>query len=107
MFLFLIIVISFVYMYFHKHRFHIFETWLRNWLLSIEDIEYTRTIIRLHTHTHKHTHKEREEGRKEVFYLMTLNTFYLWLYCIRHMVKDHSNSKREKPTASTWTTLSN
>ena len=46
MFLVLIIVISFVYMYFHKHRLHIFATWLRNWLLSIEDIEYTRTIIR-------------------------------------------------------------
>ena len=23
-----------------------------------------------------------------------LNTFYLWLYSIRHMVKDHSDSER-------------
>ena len=26
-----------------------------------------------------------------------LNTFYLWLYGIRHMVKDHSDSKRGNP----------
>ena len=56
------------------------------------------------------------EGRKEVFYLTThsthfiycymegsvlfndaLNTFYLRLYGIRHMVKDHSDSERENP----------
>ena len=28
-----------------------------------------------------------------------LNTFYLWLYGIRHMVKDHSDSKRGNPLA--------
>ena len=42
--------------------------------------------------------------RKEVFYLMnegnvlfndTLNTFYLRLFGIGHMVKDHSDSERE------------
>ena len=27
----------------------------------------------------------------------TLNTFYLWLYGIRHMVEDHSDSKRGNP----------
>ena len=26
-----------------------------------------------------------------------LNTFYLWLYRVRHMVKDHSDSKRGNP----------
>ena len=31
---------------------------------------------------------------KEIFYLMTLNTFYLRLYGIRHMVKDRSDSER-------------
>ena len=35
-----------------------------------------------------------KEGRKEMFYLMTLNTFYLWLYGFRHMVKDHSDSEK-------------
>ena len=26
-----------------------------------------------------------------------LNTFYLWLYCVRHMVKDHSDSEKGNP----------
>ena len=35
------------------------------------------------------------EGRKEIFYLTTLSTYFiLWLYGIQHMVKDHSNSLR-------------
>ena len=38
-----------------------------------------------------------EKGRKEgnVLFNDALNTFYLWLYGVRHMVKDHSDSKRE------------
>ena len=35
--------------------------------------------------------------RKEMFYLTTLNTFYLRLYGIRHMVKDHSDSEKGNP----------
>ena len=34
-----------------------------------------------------------------------LNTFYLQLYGVRHMVKDHSESKR-KPADTTWAALS-
>ena len=42
------------------------------------------------------------EGRKEIFYLTThstsfnevLNTFYLQLYGVGHMVKDHSDRER-------------
>ena len=34
-----------------------------------------------------------------------LNTFYLRLYGVIHMVKDHSESER-KPAAATWATLS-
>ena len=38
------------------------------------------------------------QGRKEMFYLMTHSThFYLRLYGIRHMVKDHSDSERGNP----------
>ena len=46
-------------------------------------------------------------GRKEgnVLFNDVLNTFYLWLYGIRHMVKDHWDSER-RPTATTWATLS-
>ena len=36
-----------------------------------------------------------------------LNTFYLRLYGVRHIVKDQSDSERESiPAASTWATLS-
>ena len=39
----------------------------------------------------------RKEGRKEgiVLFNDALNTFYLWLYGDKHMVKDHSDSERE------------
>ena len=39
-----------------------------------------------------------KEGRKEnVLFNDALNTFYLRLYGIRHMVKDHSGSERGNP----------
>ena len=42
-------------------------------------------------------------GRKEgnVLFNNTLNTFYLQLYGVGHMVKDHSESKRKKLTDAT------
>ena len=39
-------------------------------------------------------------GRKELFLILfndTLNTFYLRLYGIRHMVKDHSDCEKGNP----------
>ena len=48
----------------------------------------------------------QEEGRN-VLFNDTLNTFYLLLYGVGHMVKDHSDSKRKKLTdATTWATIS-
>ena len=46
-------------------------------------------------------------GRKEGNVLVNdaLNTFYLRLYGVGHMVKYHSDSER-KPAAATWATLS-
>ena len=41
----------------------------------------------------------RKEGN--ILFNDALNTFYLRLYGIGHMVKDHSDSER-KPTAATW-----
>ena len=35
---------------------------------------------------------DRKEGN--VLFNEALNTFYLWLYGVRHMVKDHSDSER-------------
>ena len=42
---------------------------------------------------------DRHEGRKEgnVLFNNALNTFYLWLYGVRHMVKDHSDSEKGNP----------
>ena len=38
-------------------------------------------------------------GRKDenVLFNNALNTFHLWLYGVRHMVKDHSDSERGNP----------
>ena len=44
----------------------------------------------------------RKEGN--VLFNDALNIFYLWLYDIGHMVKDHSDS--EKIPTATWDTLS-
>ena len=45
--------------------------------------QYTASIIH-----------DMKEGRKCFIYNDTLHTFYLRLYCVTHMVKDHSDSKR-------------
>ena len=48
-------------------------------------------------------HVCRKEGN--VLFNDALNTFYLRLFDVEHMVKDHSNSER-KPTAATkWAML--
>ena len=40
----------------------------------------------------------KSEGRKEMFFFNdALNTFYLQLYGVRHMVKDHSDTERGNP----------
>ena len=41
----------------------------------------------------KHSNMKEEN----VLFNDTLNTFYLWLYGVRHMVKDHSDSERGNP----------
>ena len=47
--------------------------------------------IYIHTYTHTYT----KEGN--VLFNDSLNTFYLQLYGIKHMIKDHSNSERGNP----------
>ena len=46
-----------------------------------------------------HKLKPSVEGRKEgnVLFNDALNTFYLRLYGVRHMVKDHSDSEKGNP----------
>ena len=43
------------------------------------------------------------EGRKEMFLFNdALNTYYLRLYGVIHMVEDHSNSERRNPLPPHW-----
>ena len=46
------------------------------------------TTVRLH---------KRSKGERNVLFNDALNTFYLRLYGIRHMVKDHSDSEKGNP----------
>ena len=36
----------------------------------------------------------------------TVNTLYLRLYGVEHMIKDHSDSERKPAASTTWATLS-
>ena len=58
--------------------------------------------LKVYGHVNKVSHSlwgTQTEGRKEgnVLFNDTLNTFYLWLYGVRHKVKDHSDSERGNP----------
>ena len=44
--------------------------------------------------------------RKEMFYLTTLSTHFIYGYFASDMAKDHSDSEERKPAAATWATLS-
>ena len=44
----------------------------------------------------RYVNRERERER-DVLFNDALNTFYLQLYGIRHMVKDHSDSEKGNP----------
>ena len=52
--------------------------------------------FRADLYTGMHTKTFCQKGRKEgnVLFNNTLNTFYLQLYGVKHMVKDHSDSER-------------
>ena len=42
-------------------------------------------------------HKNKRERERNVLFNDALNTFYLRLYGVRHMVKDHSDSEKGNP----------
>ena len=50
--------------------------------------------------------KERCSVQDYILFNNALNTFYLRLYDIRHMVKDHTDSERKPAATTTWATLS-
>ena len=52
----------------------------------------------LTTHSDINREREREREReRNVLFNDALNTFYLLLYGVRHMVKDHSDSEKGNP----------
>ena len=46
------------------------------------------------------------ERQRNVLFNDALNTFYLLLYGVRHMVKDHSDSEKGNPLPPHWLLLS-
>ena len=61
-------------------------------------------------HTHTHTpyflrHEPGERKERDVLFNNALNTFYLRLYGVRYMVKNHSDSEKGNPLLTTWATL--
>ena len=65
------------------------HTFLNLWKLIMSG---SRCILTTHTiYDHWLNHRERE---RNVLFNDALNTFYLRLYGIRHMVKDHSDSEK-------------
>ena len=59
------------------------------WAVSLRDISVDRMCM-----TNSSTIQERE---RNVLFNDALNTFYLRLYGVRHMVKDHSDSEKGNP----------
>ena len=82
---------------------------LNHCLVGLHTFQPTGTLRSVHpsslTNVRLRSDVGREEGR--VLFNDALNTFYLWLYDIGHMVKDHSDSEKGNPLAPTWATLFN
>ena len=51
----------------------------------------------VHVATTQSCEREKREKERNVLFNDTLNTFYLRLYGVRHMVKDHSDSEKGNP----------
>ena len=49
------------------------------------------------THGKRHMDNNDEQKEGNALFNDTLNTFYLMLYGVRHMVKEHSDSERGNP----------
>ena len=58
-----------------------------------------KTCIKVVNVHFRHCYPASGNGRKEGYVLFNgaLDTFYLWLYGVIHMVKDHSDSERGNP----------
>ena len=51
-------------------------------------------ILNVNVITYKYSTKQFSLVKWDRIFNDTLNTFYLWLYGVKHVVKDHSDSER-------------
>ena len=58
---------------------------------------YIHKYIHTYIHTSIHTCIYSYERDRNILFNDALNTFYLRLYGVRHMVKDHSDSEKGNP----------
>ena len=65
-------------------------------LLFIQD-GHKQEMFDLTTHSTHFIYGYMEGRKGNVLFNDTLNTFYLRLYCVRHVVKNHSDSERGNP----------
>ena len=64
-------------------------------------MEREKEMFYLTTHSTHFIYSYMGERERNVLFNDALNTFYLRLYGFRHMVKDHSDSEKGKPAAAT------
>ena len=62
--------------------------------MKINMISVSRRIV---FYAAANAHPTRQERERNVLFNDALNTFYLRLYGVRHMVKDHSDSEKGNP----------
>ena len=78
------------------------DIWLRTILIVRKETRCRHIGYSYHKHSKTHsswiTLRWRKEGN--VLFNNALNTFYLRLYGVRHMVKDHSDSEKGNPLPS-------
>ena len=73
---------------------------------SVSSMLHVCDIIKFEEKKKKKKKEEKEQKEGNVLFNDALNTFYLWLYDVMHMVKDHSDSERKPVAATTWAMLS-
>ena len=62
--------------------------------ISVNGYGTRKEMFYLTTHSTHFIYGYMGERERNVLFNDALNTFYLWLYGIRHMVKDHSDRER-------------
>ena len=75
---------------------HWLEREIAQWAHPMKDDRMTHRTISERSY-HGATSCSRGMRERNVLFNDTLNTFYLWFYGVRHMVKDHSDSEKENP----------